>query len=1165
MKEASERPHGRPLAAETTRRLLEALRAEGGRGRSVSLTGLPASAKAFHLLAIRADLDRPLCVVVRSDAEGETLAGDLRALGAAFGLAAPGAIHLFPSLDADPYQGLAPHLSRVAGRVRALAALAAGECSILVVPVEAIFTPLERSASFRARCRTLRPGDDWREADEAGWFVAAGYERVDIVSSPGEFSRRGGVVDIFPPVADAPLRIELDGPVVESIRMFDPSAQRSTERLRECRISPAREVPLGGAERAAISRALMRSGVAAGRLIGFLERQGRFPGVETCARLALAETSTIVDHASGFLLAVDEPEMTREEARNLWADILRAHQAAPTSALPEPARLFVPPEEVEGILTARAALTLRHLRIADEAEGAAAAIEIPCAGAPSYLGRPSAFVDEIQRRLRAGDVTCILMNSAGTTQRMREILAEEGLGSRILPPEPGEAAPEGAAVFVGTGSISGGFGLPASGWHLASEREIFGGRPAARPRAAVATFASDFRDLKVGDLVVHVDHGIGRYDGLVRIASGTDTSAHQIGVPGREIEAMVLTYAAADRLYVPIDRLDLIQKYTGVGGRSPALDRLGGQSWTRTKRRVRRQMEEMAVELLNLYAARKTVEGFSFSADAEWQREFEAAFPWALTPDQARAIEDVKRDMQNPAPMDRLICGDVGFGKTEVALRAAFKAVMDGRQVAVLAPTTVLAFQHYNTFRERFAPFPVKVEMLSRFRSEREQDEIAARAAGGDVDVLIGTHRLLSADVSFANLGLLVVDEEQRFGVAHKEKIKTLRRSVDVLTLTATPIPRTLQMAMAGVLDLSLVETPPESRLAIQTHLVPFKESIIAPAIRHELQRGGQVYVVHNRVESIWSAAALVRRLVPEARVVVGHGQMGKHELEDAMMRFVRGETDILVSTTIIENGLDIPRVNTLIVNRADRFGLAQLYQLRGRIGRSDRQAYAYLLVPPGRTLTETARRRLQVLQDFTDLGSGFRIAAMDLEIRGAGDLLGRRQHGQIAAVGFEMYCRMLQRTIEEMKGGEALPEFRSQINLGVDLRIPDTYIPEEGLRLVLYKKVASARTDDEVDAVRDEMEDRFGRLPDEAMRLLDAARLRLAAESLRIRQIDYRGGVLQVRFAESAKVDPGKLLLWVKARQGASFAPSGLLRVPARWEPASRIAGCLEVLRALG
>jgi transcription-repair coupling factor (superfamily II helicase) len=1161
------------LAAGRMRDLLEALQAGRGRGGSVSLTGLPAPAKALHLLAIRAGLGVPVAVIVRSDAEAESLRDDLRALGAAFRLADPATIHLFPSLDADPYQGIAAHLSRVGARARALEALASGGSGILIVPVEALFTPLVPPGAFAARRRVLAVGADWPEADDPGWLPSAGYERVEEVSSPGEFCRRGGLLDVYPPALDAPVRIELDGTAIASIRAFDPEAQRSTVRLETCAIAPARELPLGGAERAALSRALSGKGEAGGRLIAALEQQGRFPGVEACGRIALAATAGLLDHAAGHLLAVDEPEMTREEARNLWADLLRSHEAAPGTPLPPPASLFFPVEAVEAILDGRPEIVLRHLNIEGEPrEGRGAALHVACAGPASYRGRLPSLLEELKRRIRAGETTCVLMRGPGTARRLREILEEAGLPARDLAEEAGGAGPaeagpsaSGAAVHVGVGAVGSGFSLLEAGWHLLTEREVFGTPAAARPRAAAPAFASDFKDLRTGDLVVHVDHGIGRYEGLTRLRAGMSPgAAAPAGPGGGAIEAMILVYQSNDRLYVPVDRLDLVQKYSGAGGKPPALDRLGGQSWGNTKRRVRREMEEMAVELLNLYAARKTVEGHAFAPDTEWQREFETAFPWTLTPDQERAIEAVKRDMEGAAPMDRLLCGDVGFGKTEVALRAAFKAVMDGRQVAVLAPTTVLAFQHFNTFRDRFAPFPAKVEMLSRFRSPREQQEIAARAAAGDVDVLVGTHRLLSADVAFRDLGLLIVDEEQRFGVAHKEKIKKLRRSVDVLTLTATPIPRTLQMAMAGVLDLSLVETAPENRLAIQTHLVPFKESIIAPAIRHELQRGGQVYFLHNRVDSIDAAARLVQRLVPEARVAAAHGRMGKNELEDAMLRFVGGGADVLVATTIIENGLDIPRVNTLVVNRADRFGLAQLYQLRGRIGRSDRQAYAYLLVPPGRTLTETARRRLQALQDFTELGSGFRIAAMDLEIRGAGDLLGGRQHGHIAAVGFEMYCRMLQRTIEEMRTGRPLPEFRSTINLGVDLRIPESYVPEEGLRLVVYRKIASARTEEEIDAAREEMEDRFGRLPGEGLRLLEAARLRLLAERLHVQQIDLRAGTLQVKFAEASPVDPSKILAVVRGRDGAAFAPTGVLRLPARWEAAERFRRAYDALRPL-
>jgi transcription-repair coupling factor (superfamily II helicase) len=1158
----------RPLASEEAVRLARILREDEGGEKCVSLTGLPPPAKALYLLGLHAALSRPITVIVRSDDEAETLTRDLRELAAAFAIVPRDRIHIFPSLDADPYQGIAPHLSRVIGRVRALAAVAAGECSILVVPVEALFTPLQPLEAFAGKCRTIRTGEEWPEADDALWFTNGGYERVEMVSAPGEFARRGGVLDIFIPGEDLPVRIELDGESVDSIRHFDPEGQRSTDTTREIRFTPAREITLGGHEKAALSRALTGKGDHGHRLIEILERQGRFPGVESCARLALAETSSILDHAGGHLVCVDEPEMTHEEARNLWADVLRSHESAPKTPLPGPAELFFTEEEIRRDLDLRTAVTMRHLSVIDvhDPDGASGdgeaggrrivMLPVRTVGPGSYRGRLSSLVDRLREIGRSGEMACLLMSTPGTEQRMREVLQEAGIGALRLPADVSvQPGGQGGAIYLGTGNLSSGFSFPGSGWHLIGEHEIFGTRATARRRTAVATFASDFRDLRVGDLVVHIDHGIGRYDGLTKVASGKS-----------DIEVMLLTYHSGDKLYVPMERLDLVHKYSGTGEKSPALDRLGGQAWGRTRSRVKKAMEVMAAELLNLYAARKTVEGFTFPPDTEWQKEFEAAFPYELTADQSRAVEEIKRDMEQPTPMDRLLCGDVGFGKTEVALRAAFKAVMSGKQVAVLAPTTVLAFQHLNTFRGRFEPFPTSVAMINRMRTPKEQKETAARVAAGEVDILIGTHRLLSSDIEFANLGLLVVDEEQRFGVKAKERVKQLKRSVDVLTLTATPIPRTLQMAMAGVTDLSLVETPPESRLAIQTHLLPFSESIIAPAIRHELQRGGQVYFLHNRVDSIETAAGLIRRLVPEARVSVGHGQMSKGQLEEAMMRIVRGDADVLVSTTIIENGLDIPRVNTLIVNRADTFGLAQLYQLRGRIGRSDKQAYAYLTVPPQQALTPTARRRLQALQDFTELGSGFRIAAMDLEIRGAGELLGPKQHGHMAALGFEMYCQMLERTIEEMKqGGEPLPEFRTQINLGADLRIPETYIPEEGLRLVLYRKVASAKSRDEIEGVRDEMEDRFGRLPLSAVRLLDAARLRLLAEKLHVLQIDYKGSeALLVKFAPTSPMDPARLMAWVQKSPGASLTPAGMLRLPAAWPREERIARALETMAGL-
>ena len=817
--------------------------------------------------------------------------------------------------------------------------------------------------------------------------------------------------------------------------------------------------------------------------------------------------------------------------------------------MPPPGDLLLPREVLEP-RAKRARVRLSELALD---EGRPAPVRVPCVPARSYKGRIQDLAADL-KQAPPGTATLFLMESPGRIERLREVLGEYDLPAAVVTdagpgapaavtpdalapvaPAPGPPEPVAApGLMIAAGRLSQGFALPRIGLQILTEREVFGEHAEREARRRkVAAFSPGFRDLKVGDLVVHVEHGIGRYAGIARV--GEDGSARDF---------MLLTYEAGDRLYVPIDRLDLVQRYSGVHGQKAKLDRLGGPGWERTKKKVRKAMREMAQDLLQLYAERAAARGHAFSPDTAWQKEFEDAFPYEETSDQEKAIRDVRADMEKDLPMDRLICGDVGFGKTEVAMRAAFKAVMEGKQAAVLCPTTVLAFQHLNTFRERFSSWPASIEMISRFRSPREQKAVLLAVAAGKVDILIGTHRLLSKDVKFSDLGLLVVDEEQRFGVAHKESIKTMKKDVDVLTLTATPIPRTLQMSLAGIRDMSVIETPPENRLAIQTSIVPFRDGVIATAIRNELKRGGQVYFVHNRVESIASMAGFIRKVVPEVRLGVAHGQMGEGMLERTMIAFLSGEFDLLLATTIIENGLDIPRVNTIIVNRADRFGLAQLYQLRGRVGRSDRRAYAYLLVPARQGLTPVARRRLKALQEFSELGSGFRIAAMDLEIRGAGNLLGAEQSGHIAAVGFEMYCRLLEQTVREMKGEAPRPETRAQINLGVDIKIPEESIPDFNERLVLYKKISTASGEEELARIKDEIRDLYGGIPPQAVSLVALAALRLEADRLGVRAIDFGAGRVQVRFAEGAAVSPEGLVRLASSRPGASLSPQGVLRV---------------------
>ncbi|MDO8836031.1 MAG: transcription-repair coupling factor, partial [Vicinamibacterales bacterium] len=631
-------------------------------------------------------------------------------------------------------------------------------------------------------------------------------------------------------------------------------------------------------------------------------------------------------------------------------------------------------------------------------------------------------------------------------------------------------------------------------------------------------------------------------------------------VPPRPVEEFLeLRYAGDDKLFVPVSRLDLVQKYTG--GARPTLDRLGGVTWEKAKTRVKKAMRDMAEELLKLYAQRRAITGHAFPSDTHWQEEFEGSFPYELTTDQKTAIEDIKRDMESTLPMDRLLCGDVGYGKTEVAMRAAFKAVMDGKQVAVLAPTTVLAFQHQKTLRERFNGFPVRIDLVSRFRTKQEQKVSLEDLAAGKLDIIVGTHRLLSKDIVFRDLGLLVVDEEQRFGVAHKEKIKQLRKKVDVLTMTATPIPRTLNMSLVGIRDMSIIETPPKDRLAIQTNVVKFDSGIIARAIRQEMARGGQIYFVHNRVESIWSIANLLTRIVPEAKVVVGHGQMDNHQLEHAMLEFINRKFDILLSTTIVENGLDIPNANTLIINRADRYGLSQLYQLRGRVGRSDRPAYAYLLIPPEQSLSPIAKKRLAAIKEFSDLGSGFRVAALDLEIRGAGNLLGGQQSGHIEAVGFEMYMKLLEQAVRELKGEDVEDDMRATVNLGIDIRIDESYIPDMAQRLVVYRKIASAREEAELSDVLDETRDRYGPLPESMLNLAAYGQICVLANALGLETIDRKGGHVVFKFRENAPSrvpDPVRIMRVVQERRDLQVMPPSSLKLELAATPSVRGPGAL-------
>jgi len=1049
----------------------------------------------------------PAFVIAPADGDIETTVADARFfLGALTGLSddeLERTVLPCPSLEIDPYRGMSPHLDVVSARARVLHALASNSARIVIASARALLPRVSPPPQMLAAAFDLHAGSEIDPADLAARLADAGFTPEDPVDQHGEFARRGGVLDVFPAADAAPARIEFVGDTIESIRRYDPGTQRSTGEIERLVIVPMRDV-------------LPRP-----------DSDGTDAGADRSA--------TIFDYLVNARLLAIEPEdidkQGRAHADQIAASYADAQQRGRSA--PPPSDLVIAWDEA--LARIRSAVAFEQLAVDDDASPAE---HVACQPIAEFQGRIPDWVKELKASRERGDTTVFVAATSGRAERTLELLADYDILAESI---EGAEQTRHASVLVGVGSLSKGFRLPAAGLQLYAETDVFDEerRVHERRKSAARTFLSDFRDLKAGDLVVHVDHGIGRFVGLKKMQ-----------VAQEPVEFMELRYAGEDKLFVPVERLDLVQKYTG--GAHPSLDRLGGTTWEKAKTRVKKAMRDMAEELLKLYAARKAVPGHAFAADSHWQEEFNDAFEYELTPDQAAAIADITRDMEAPSPMDRLLCGDVGYGKTEVAMRAAFKAVMDGKQVAFLAPTTVLASQHLKTLRERFSGFPVTIDMVSRFRSTQEQKVTLATLAEGKLDIIVGTHRLLSKDVIFRDLGLLVVDEEQRFGVTHKEKIKQMRKKVDVLTMTATPIPRTLNMSLVGIRDMSVIETPPRDRMSIQTQVVKFDQPVIARAIRNELERGGQVYFVHNRVESIFSIANLITRLVPEASVAVGHGQMPDDQLEKVMLDFVDRKYDVLVSTTIIENGLDIPNANTMVVNRADRYGLAQLYQLRGRVGRSDRRAYAYLLIPPEETLSSVARKRLAAIREFSDLGSGFRIAALDLEIRGAGNLLGGEQSGHIEAVGFDMYMKLLEEAVRELKGEEIEDDRRATINLHIDLKIDESYIPDMNQRLGIYRRMASARDLGTIDRLLDEVRDRYGAAPASVLNLAEYARLRVRAERIGIESIEREGAVIVFKFRNDARVEPPQILRLVQARGDLKLIPPGILKL----EPQAGLTG---------
>jgi transcription-repair coupling factor (superfamily II helicase) len=1137
-----------------------------GSGRRL-VSGLTSTARSLYIPLMARAARQPVIVLVADNKTAEALEPALRAGCELTGAIDPSRVVRLPAHDVLPFENLSPHPDVQEQRAAALFKLATGAVSILIAPVEAAALRLFERDYYASLAVSIKRGEEIDIEVLTAHLASVGYTQMDLVEMPGQFTRRGGILDVYSPESDRPVRIEFFGDEIDTIRKFDPETQRSQSGLDETQLLPLTETPVTERLLAAVHARLSKQRVKiedgeddddpdATQLAIEAAAAGGvsvFPGWEFFSAVAGAE-SHLLKLVPKAVLFVDEPGMIRNQIDRWWNKVEQRYERSAIGNLIRPEDIYLRPEILQAQLQSHFGLDIDQLGAVDVLDEDSTLGEIAINTRPTlrFHGSIPALTEQLRKLIAVETHIVIAATNQGDVERMATVLREYQipyrLGSRTVHASS-ETMLEEASYMAGDmrvpvivrTPIAAGVSFPESNLIVFGANDLSDDADiAARPepkRSKTAAFVSDFRDLTIGDYVVHVEHGIAQYQGLREIVQD-----------GLAVEFMILEFAEAAKLYVPLTRLDLIQKYRSTdAGPAPVLNRLGSQQWTKTKARVRKAMQDMAAELLKLYAERHTAQGTAFSKDNEFQREFEEAFDYNETEDQLSAIRAIKYDMESPTPMDRLLCGDVGYGKTEVAMRAAFKAVQDGKQVAVLTPTTILSFQHFETFKKRFSQFPINVEMISRFRTPKEQKVILEKTETGKVDILIGTHRILSKDIKFQDLGLLVVDEEQRFGVRHKERLKQMRKEIDVLAMSATPIPRTLHMSLVGLRDMSVIETPPKDRMAIQTVVAKFDEKIIRSAVELELERGGQVYFVHNRVETIYEIAARIQELVPSARVIVGHGQMGETELERVMLAFMNHEYDVLVATTIIENGLDISLANTMLINRADRHGLSELYQLRGRVGRSNRRAYAYLLIPPEGELTEIARRRLAALKEFSDLGAGFKIAALDLELRGAGNMLGGEQSGHIEAIGFELYTTMLEQAVAEMKGESAEERPTTQLNLGIALRIDENYVEEENQRLRLYKKVAGANSEKAIADLRAEMEDRYGPLPDATVYLLEAASLRLECERIGIAQIDRKRAELQIRFTENATVDPQHLMRLVakNAKRGAQFTPQGVLKFP--------------------
>ncbi len=1069
--------------------------------------GLACSSRAYMLSKIRDRSQVPILVVVPTHREAETLWEDFRF----FSGDGDGSILLYPALENLPWDPIPPTSDTTAEQVKVLFHLLQDRGDVYFTSARAVVQKVIPKETLGALSISLKTGQEIDRDQLIHALTESGYVRVDLVEDRGEFAVRGAVVDIFSPLYNRPLRLEWFGDQILSLRHFNPETQRSSRELDEAIVTPSQDL------------------------------------VQSKGYSGLEDFLTYLSES--HILVLDSPGLIFQEMVGFQEEIYGRLEKASvrTGTPPLPAELCSDPQEMTARLRERAQIVLEQVEMAGESGGGAAIFrlhveenrnlrrEILEGQRTERLLEP--LVKEIKRRRERGGSVLFVSRSPEQASRLGELLEAYGVTiDHLQGPFSSFRRSQSTRPAILVGDLSGGFSFPREGLTLITEEEIFGERQKVRKprRKREGPFVTSFGDLNPGNPVVHLDYGIGIYRGLFRL-----------DVAGSSNDYLLLEYLGGDKLYVPVHRLNLVQRYVGAGEKTPQLDRLGGTGWRRLKKKVAAAVEKIARELLEIYATRRLFKGFSFSQPDRYFKEFEACFEYEETPDQSEAIEDVLADMERPVPMDRLICGDVGYGKTEVAIRAAFKAVMDAKQAVILVPTTILAQQHYLTFSKRLKDSPVIIESLSRFKTAKQQREILENLEKGKIDIIIGTHRLLQEDLRFRDLGLLIIDEEHRFGVAHKEKLKKLKRLVDVLTLTATPIPRTLHMSLTGIRDMSVINTPPQDRQSIRTFLYPFDGEVIRNAILREVKRGGQVFFVHNRVHDIMAMAGYLRDLVPEVRLAFGHGQMGERDLEKVMLDFMSHQIDVLLCTSIIESGLDIPTANTILINRAEQFGLADLYQLRGRVGRSKERAYAYFLVPGESALSRDALKRLRAIQEFTELGSGFKLAIQDLEIRGTGNLLGPQQSGHIAAVGFEMYTQLIEKAIKRLRGEEIGEEPTPEIRWHKPAFIPDSYVETPHQRLSIYKRLSGVRSAEEVEDMQSELQDRYGPIPEPVTNLLKVMRIKPLLGRMWVRAFDFDGQRVVLTFDRGSRIEPQRIVdLANRAAERVKFAPDFRLKI---------------------